>query len=39
MKKWLFNDDPNVAVITTKNILSRTMDITRVFHDSVDGMW
>ncbi|MFU2090157.1 hypothetical protein EQP59_03760 [Ornithobacterium rhinotracheale] len=39
MKKWLFNDDPNVAVITTKNILSRKMDITRVFHDSDDGMW
>lgn len=39
MKKWLFNDDPNVAVITTKNILSRKMDITRIFHDSDDEMW
>ncbi|WKS95654.1 hypothetical protein [Riemerella columbina] len=39
MQKWLFNDDPNVAVITTKNILSRKMDITRVFHDSDDEMW
>lgn len=39
MQKWLFNDAPNVAVITTKNILSKKMDITRVFHDSDDGMW
>lgn len=39
MKKWLFNDDPNVAVITTKSIVSRKMDITRVFHDNDDGMW
>lgn len=39
MKEWLFNDDPNVAVITTKNILSQKMNITRVFHDSDDGVW
>ncbi|NEN75456.1 hypothetical protein F9B74_03825 [Pelistega sp. NLN82] len=39
MKNWLFNDDPNVAVITTKNILLKKMDITRVFHDNDDGMW
>ena len=39
MKKWLFNDDPNVAVISTQSIVSRKMDITRVFHDGDDGMW
>lgn len=39
MKKWLFNDEPNVAVITTKSILSKKMDITCVFHDNDDGMW
>lgn len=39
MKKWLFSDAPNVAVITTKNVLSKEMDITYVFHDGDDGMW
>ncbi len=38
-KEWLFQDPPNVMVITTKRILNRKEDITLVSHDIDDGMW
>ena len=34
-----FNEPPNVAVLTTKNILNKKADILLVFHDEDDGMW
>lgn len=34
-----FNDPPNVAVLTTKQILEQKSDILLVFHDEDDGMW
>ncbi|MFA0814268.1 MAG: hypothetical protein ACC608_00600 [Anaerofustis sp.] len=34
-----FNEPPNVAVLTTKNILDKKADILLVFHDEDDGMW
>lgn len=39
MENWLFEDQPNVAVITTKNILNNSSDILQVWHDKDDGMW
>ncbi|OOF84011.1 hypothetical protein BKG92_01395 [Rodentibacter ratti] len=39
MENWLFEDQPNVAVITTKNILNKSSDILQVWHDKDDGMW
>lgn len=39
MENWLFEEQPNVAVITTKNILNRSLDILQVWHDEDDGMW
>ncbi len=38
-KKWTFADPPNVAVITTKSIVSREDWIANVFHDEDDGGW
>ena len=34
-----FNEPPNVAVLTTKNILNKKADMLLVFHDEDDGMW
>lgn len=38
-KEWLFTDPPNVAVITTKQIISSNDWIAHVYHDLDDGGW
>ncbi|KAB8039434.1 hypothetical protein GCL60_04055 [Silvanigrella paludirubra] len=38
-KFWPFNDEPNVMVITSKNILERKTEILTISHDEDDGMW
>lgn len=39
MENWLFKEQPNVAVITTKSILNKSSDILQVWHDEDDGVW
>ena len=39
MSNWLFADPPNVAAITTREVLSGTERICYVTHDSDDGAW
>ncbi len=36
---WVFADNENVMVITTKNIIEEKAPILSVWHDSDDGMW
>lgn len=36
---WMFEDKPNVMVITTKNIILNGSPILSIWHDSDDGMW
>lgn len=36
---WMFTDEPNVMVMTTKNIVSNKKPILSVWHDADDGMW
>lgn len=36
---FLFNEDKNTMVITTRNIITKNDIITTVYHDSDDGMW
>lgn len=36
---WPFEECPNTAVITTKNILNKSSDILLVCRDEDDGMW
>lgn len=38
MKKWLFEDPPNVAVITSNQVLQGN-PILYVSHDEDDGCW
>ena len=38
-KKWLFDDPPNIAVFTSKNILDGNDWIHYVTHDDDDGAW
>ena len=37
--QWLFSDKPNVAVITTINIVKKKKPILAVWHDADDEMW
>jgi len=37
--RFLFNEDKNVMVNTTKKILENKDKIYTVYHDSDDGMW
>lgn len=37
--RFIFNEDKNVMVITTKKILENKDKIYTVYHDSDDGMW
>lgn len=37
--EWPFDDPPNVAVITTRQILSKDAPILFVSHDEEDGGW
>lgn len=37
--KWAFADEPNVIVMTTKNIVNNKNQILSVWHDADDGMW
>lgn len=39
MGNWLFKEQPNIAVITTKSILNKSSDILQVWHDEDDGVW
>ena len=36
---WLFNDSPDVMVISTINIMNKVRPILYVSHDEDDGMW
>ncbi len=36
---WTFTDEPDVMVMTTKNIVSNKKPILSVWHDAEDGMW
>jgi len=36
---WTFTDEPDVMVMTTKNIVSNKKPILSVWHDADDGMW
>lgn len=36
---WAFTDEPNVMVMTTKNIVNNKNTILSVWHDADDGMW
>lgn len=36
---WTFSDEPNLMVITTKNIINNKNSILSVWHDADDGMW
>jgi hypothetical protein len=38
MSEWLFNDPPNVAVITTSQVLNGAV-ILYASHDADDGGW
>lgn len=37
--KWPFNDPPNVAVFTSRQIIEKTDWIQYVSHDENDGAW
>lgn len=36
---FLFNEDKNVMVLTTRNVINKKEKITTVYHDIEDGMW
>jgi hypothetical protein len=38
-KGWVFRDNPNVMVMTTKDVVYNKREILSVWHDSDDGMW
>lgn len=38
-KRWVFKDEPNVMVMTTKSIIYNKREILSVWHDSDDGIW
>ncbi len=38
MDDWMFEDAPNVAVLTTRSIVQDGAWVARVFHDE-DGAW
>ncbi len=37
--KFLFKEDKNTMVITTRNVINKCDIITTVYHDNDDGMW
>lgn len=37
--KWPFADPPNVAVLTSRDVIDSGMPIIHVFHDADDGVW
>ncbi|MCF0242843.1 MAG: hypothetical protein HUK25_09400 [Treponema sp.] len=37
--KYMFLEDKNTMVITTRNIINKSDIITTVYHDVDDGMW
>lgn len=37
--RYLFNEEKNMIVITTKNVINKSDCITTVYHDNDDGMW
>lgn len=39
MNEWPFDDPPNVAVITTRQVLEEGYPILMVTHDTDDGGW
>lgn len=39
INKWPFEDEPNVMVMTTKNIVKNNNHILSIWHDADDGMW
>lgn len=39
INNWIFAYEPNVMVITTKNIINKINPILSVWHDEEDGMW
>jgi hypothetical protein len=39
MNNWIFKDEPNSMVMTTKNIVEKKENILSVWHDFDDGMW
>ncbi len=39
MGKWLFDDPPNVATITVRQILDGTRPVLLVVHDADDSCW
>ncbi len=39
MKDWPFEDAPNTASITTRQVLEAGAPILRVAHDADDGSW
>lgn len=39
INNWIFADEPNVMVLTTKNIINNINPILSVWHDEEDGMW
>ena len=38
-KDWPFDDPPNVAVVTTRDVTERRAAILTVSHDEEDGGW
>jgi hypothetical protein len=38
-EQWPFEDPPNVAILTTANVLERGAPILLVTHDADDGGW
>ena len=39
MEPWPFTDPPNVATITTRQVIDEGATILIVFHDADDGTW
>ncbi|AJA46850.1 hypothetical protein CPAST_c07500 [Clostridium pasteurianum DSM 525 = ATCC 6013] len=39
ISNWVFSDEPNVMVITTRNIINNINPILSVWHDEEDRMW
>jgi len=39
ISNWTFTDEPNVMVMTTKNIINNNSPIISIWHDAGDGMW
>ena len=39
MAEWMFEDAPNVAVVTTRSIVRDGAWIAHVSHDADDGSW